>query len=201
MVLLKILQVNQNGSVEWHVTERSVHKYSRLVYFRSLLMGLQGETNPTITSDEIATLKQWIVNHPGGCTATPASRVNLVKIAMKCTGLPKRHVRHAVTIATSVFGKNSSLLDLPGHLMSKFSRYFRHLEHAWQHSEVKKQRTYFLNYSFLIEEMCRRWHVFTPIGGIKSKVLRQRQVVLYNSLVQDAKRQCNVADRTVFFEF
>lgn len=129
-------------------------------------------------------------------------RVKTVTAAIKATGLPKRHKRHAVAIATSVYGRNSSLVDLSGDLMLKFSRFFRFLEHAWMHSKVQRTRVYFLNYKFLIRVMCYKWGVdFSQLGGLKSQVLVKKQEAMYAKLWCAAQGLKRVKRDSVRFEF
>ena len=150
-------------------------------------MAMQGETKPTITDEEMTALRTWI-----RATMLPLQtakdRVTAIKLGLKAAGLPKRHSRHAVTIAESVFEKSSNLLDLTGGLMLKFSRYFRFLEHTWNHSsDIKSRRAYFLNYKFLIEKMCQKWNVdCRHIVSIKSKGLRRQQEVNFDDLIRAA---------------
>jgi len=200
-VLFFKTQVNRNGSIEWHVTARSVHRYSRLVYFRSLLLGFLGETTPTTTTKEIGEIRKW-TEESKRVAHTSRQRVDNVILAIKAMGLPKRHRRHAVTIATNVYGKNSSLIDLNGDLMLKFSRYFRFLEHAWMHSNVRHGRVYFVNYRFLIRMMCEKWKVDgTDVCQLKSRALRVRQERLYTKLIDAAHRLQKVKNSNVKFEF
>jgi len=164
-------------------------------------MGLQGETTPTIVAAEMDTLREWI-----GASGMPhesaQDRVKAVTAAIKATGLPKRHMRHAVAIAASVYGKNSSLVDLSGDLMSKFSRFFRFLEHAWTHSKTRGSRVYFLNYKFLIRTMCYKWDVdHSQLGGLKSQKLTKTQEILYAKLWRVAQGLKQVRRNNVTFEF
>jgi hypothetical protein len=168
-------------------------------------MGLQGETNPTTNQDEINQLKQWILQLPTERIQNMSNkdRVQLIRHGIKDLRLPKRHLRHAVTIATTVFGKDSKLLDLPGDVFMIFSRYFRALEDAWHRSSVKTQRTYFLNYRYVILEMCRKWNVdSTQLLCIKNASLLKKQQHMYTQLVQELKkRQCTVKNKNVNFIF
>lgn len=164
-------------------------------------MGLQGETTPTASAEELIAIQAW-VEASGLPLQTAQDRVKAVKVAIKATNLPKRHNRHAVTLATSVFGKDSSLVDLTGKLMLTFSRFFRYLEHAWNFSAVKNSRTYFLNYRFLIRKMCVRWSVrCDQLDSIKSVTLRAHQEALFVKLTEAADSLKKVKNSNVRFEF
>lgn len=198
--LLFLQKVDQNGSVVWHVTARGIHHYSRIVYFRSLLMSLAGETSPTIDDHELHALKSYVKTHEL-TPDTPKTRVGAVKIGIKVLGLPKRHIRHAVAIAEIVFGKSSKLLDLSADLMLRFSRFFRFLESTWSHTATRRSRCYFLNYSTVIHFMCKHCHVACVADGIKSPKLRRAAETALVELIREGqeklprnKRNFNVSD-------
>lgn len=164
---------------------------------------MQGETNPTTTEEEIETIRQW-VKDSGLPLHTEKDRVQAVKLGLKASALPKRHLRHAVSIAESAFGKSSGLVDLTGELMLKFSRYFRFLEHTWNHSKsIRAKRVYFLNYKFLVEKMCVKWNVDSyRVIAIKSKALRRKQEQYYSDIVSAAHElRSQVKNKTLSYEF
>jgi hypothetical protein len=166
-------------------------------------MGMQGETNPTTTEEEIESLSQWIRESNLPLTSAK-DRVNAIKLGLKARELPKRHLRHAVSIAENVFARSSALVDLTGDLMLKFSRYFRFLEHTWNHSEsIKSRRVYFLNYKFLIEKMCEKWKVGDyHVVAIKSKTLRRKQEQYYADIVKAAHDfRGQVKNKNILYEF
>jgi hypothetical protein len=167
-------------------------------------MSLQGETSPTISKKDMQKLQAWIADLHIPVVDSPKARVDVIKHGIKVLNLPRRHLRHAVAIATNVFEKNSSLLDLTGENMKTFSRYFRFLEHAWCFSDIKKRnkRKYFLNYSFLIKKMCEKWNVPSSyFTCMRSESLRARQEHLYHSLIQAGKENQKVKNTNVTFEF
>ena len=189
-VLVPDVHTNTSGITEWHTTKHVVHRYSRLVYFRSLLAGLQGETTPTISTEIVKireTCQQFLRmrNNQQICVLD-------VKNAIKLLKLPYRHVRHAVNITSTVSGKESVLLDLTGAQQRKFLRLFRACESIWDSKkEFKKERTYFINYTFLILKFC----VFFGVDGsritvIKNVKARKVQESLFSSLIKsvDLKR-------------
>jgi hypothetical protein len=153
-------------------------------------MGLQGETQPTMNPDHLKQLKNWISATFDTPPSTPKLRVNAVKSALKCLALPKRHLRHAVAIATSVFEKNSSLLDLPDGCQVKFLRCFRSLEYLWLHSTLPKthRRQYFLNYKFLVQKMCQKWNIKCDhFTSIKSRKLKEQQETILSQLLAEGR--------------
>lgn len=163
-----------------------MHHYSRIVYFRSLLRSLCGETTPTITPEELHALRSYVNNHKLPAD-NAACRVFAIKLAIKTLQLPKRHARHAVAIAGTVFGKCSSLLDLTGDLMLRFSRFFRFLECTWAHSDVKRSRCYFLNYMTVIHFMCKHCHVLCSTQGVKSSKLRRTAETALVDLIKEGQ--------------
>jgi hypothetical protein len=175
--------INTSGTIEWHTTRRVVHRYSRLVYFRSLLMGLQGETTPTLTDQELSQIKST-------CSELTSNRSNKnatskdVRIAIRANELPRRHMRHAVQIAFFVSRKESVSLDLTGEQQRKFMRLFRALECVWDHDpRVRCGRVYFMSYSFLITQMCKLFGVTSHSPSlIKNKKSTMIQTRIFDSM-------------------
>jgi hypothetical protein len=132
------------------IDARQVHRYSRIVYFRSFLLSVTGNTYPQLTEDERSRIKEGVEKID---TVTPTSIMSLLK-KLKLHRL-RRH-RFYIAETFSPLNKKYRPLNLAPTLFRDMLRLFRRAELVWDKVKAKNapNRKVFINYSFLQYQFC-----------------------------------------------
>ena len=93
-------------------SRKKVHLYSRVVYFRSFLLGLQGKTRPTMSTEELGVLRAT-------CAGESWIDEAVVSKALKRHKLAAKFRRHRFSIAC-MLNPGYSPIFLDGPLFSSF---------------------------------------------------------------------------------
>jgi hypothetical protein len=124
-----------------------VHRYSRVAYFRSFLLGLQGKTYPVISEQELNSLR---VTCGGGNVDDET-----VKQGLKRLKLSTRFRRHRYTLA-QMLNPSFKPVQLDASQFFYFLKLFRMIECQWQFGMKKKLhgRRVFFSYPYVFYQLC-----------------------------------------------
>jgi len=140
-------------------SRKKVHLYSRVVYFRSFLLGLQGKTRPMMSTEELGVLR---------VTCAGESRIDeaVVSKALKRHKLAAKFRRHRFSIAC-MLNPNYTPISLGGPLFFEFLRLFRVVECFWQHGMKSKlnERRVFFSYPYVFYQLCIQLNVMHLTGA------------------------------------
>jgi hypothetical protein len=127
---------------------KMVHLYSRTVYFRSWLLGLQGKTKPSITTKELGDLRAI-------CDGENWIDETVVARGLKKLKLAPKFRRHRYSIACMLNPKYVPV-SLEAPVFFEFLRLFRVVECHWQHGMKRKirERVVFLSYPYVFYQLC-----------------------------------------------
>ena len=172
-----------------------VHRYSRIVYFRSFILSMLGATDPEISDDHLESLRRTIV---GG-----ASKKN-VHCALKTLGLLTKYRRHIPSLAwrlsieATPSGPFSPLVLKPS-VFFELLRLFRRVEYYWDiggHKKAFKKRCVFYSYPYVFYQLCHHMGVPELSGPhhlLKSRKLLQRLHASFGPLAASAGLNCDVS--------
>jgi hypothetical protein len=134
-----------------------VHRYSRVAYFRSFLLGLQGKTYPSISEEELSSLRAICVGENVDDET--------VKFALKKLKLATRFRRHRYTLA-AMLNKAYKPVNIDGPTFIMFIRLFRMIECQWQHGLKRKlgERRVFFSYPYVFYQLCHHMNLMHLSG-------------------------------------
>jgi hypothetical protein len=144
-----------------------------------------GETNPHLTDEEMEKLKSTLLSFP--CRSPSPT---LVRHAITLSGLPRRHLRHATTLSSTLSGCVTRVPQLSGDSVIRVLRAFRAIELEWSRLtriKSKKLRTNFMNYRFVITEVCRILDINMGmiVRPMKSGKLIKKQEEMFKIVTKD----------------
>jgi hypothetical protein len=124
-----------------------VHRYSRVAYFRSFLLGLQGKTYPAISVEELSSLQAVCVGKNVDAET--------VKHGLKRLKLATRFRRHRYTLARMINPEFKPVSMSAGEFFH-FLKLFRTIECHWQHGLKRKLRgrLVFFSYPYVFYQLC-----------------------------------------------
>jgi len=165
-----------------------IHEYSRLVYFKSVLLQVQGVTRSTIATCDFLQLQEFCKVYTAGNKDLVTSK--LVRSAVHFLHLPKKELRHCHTLAGQIGSSKADLLQIAGDGVLRLCRAFRAIEVLWD--EKKKQitkmfkRKSFFNYRFLLSSLVEK--IGLSYAGtmpqMKTKKLKDVQCSLFNYVTE-----------------
>jgi hypothetical protein len=160
-----------------------VHRYSRVVYFRSFLASIQGETKPKIGEQELANLRRL--------TSGPSCTPETVSRALKKLKLGSKYRRHRYSLAVTLSDGHFKPLLLPGDTMSVMLTLFRRVEWYWMFGgkKVVKKRRVFLSYPYVYYQLCYHLNLMQLTGPwhlLQSKALQSKQHEIYAHVCKKA---------------
>jgi hypothetical protein len=127
-----------------------VHRYSRVVYYRALLLGMRGSTEPVITAATLASLRALAA---GGDKVTP----DAVRGWLRELKLSARYRRHAVRIAVIISDGDYKPPVLESIDFFALLTLFRRVEHDYDHGgkrSLPEARSSFYSYMPLHYQLC-----------------------------------------------
>lgn len=173
------------------VSRTVVHRYSRIVYLRAILLGLQGETRVDLDLEEWITLQLYFQQED---TQSAPKNAALVKKAIRHLKLPYRLMRHAHTLAWQLW--KISLPNLDVQETRDVFRQFRVFENAWDReplgSSIRKGRKKFPSYSVVWNYCClelKYVHLVDLLPPLHNPKLRDSQMTLIKQLVHKNRHQ------------
>ena len=127
---------------------KKVHLYSRVVYFRSFLLGLQGKTTPSLSVKELADLRAI-------CAGESWIDETIVGLALKKLKLAVKFRRHRYSIVC-MLNKDYTPVSIEAPMFFLFLRLFRVIECHWQHGMKRKlgDRCVFFSYPYVFYQLC-----------------------------------------------
>jgi hypothetical protein len=166
-----------------------VHRYSRIVYFRSFMLSMVGMTEPEISVEVLDRLRLAIVG---------AVSKKSVLLGLKSIGLLTRYRRHAVSIAGTL-DRTFKPLVIPGAVFLELLKLFRRVEYFWENDGHKKQfkgRSVFLSYPYVYYQLCVHMDQKQLTGKhhlLKSRPLLGKLHASYGALCIVAKLSCDLS--------
>lgn len=163
-----------------------VHRYSRVAYFRSFLLGLQGKTYPMISAAELDSLRVTL----GGCDVNDET----VKRALKMLNLSTRFRRHRYTLAR-MLNPSYKPVSIDAVLFFHFLKFFRMIEWQWMWGGKQKlgQRRVFFSYPYVFYQLCFHLDVMHLSGDhhlLHNRDLLNKLHYAYGCCAKKAKITC-----------
>ena len=170
----------QNGN------RKIVHQYSRVAYFRSFLLGLQGKTSPSISEEELNSLRVIC----GGESADD----EIVKHGLKRLKLATRFRRHRYTLAV-MLNPTYRPVNMDATQFFHFLRLFRMIECQWQFGLKRKlgTRRVFFSYPYVFYQLCHHtqlMHLSGPHHLLQDRNLLNKLHYAYGCCAKKAKLAC-----------
>lgn len=129
-----------------------IHRYSRVVHFRTTIRLMQGDSNPLIGDEDLLRLQVELggLDNPG---------VNDVNKALRKLGLSRKYRRHRCRLAFIIGDVFLPVFD--GQTIMKMFKLFRILEYYWNfyHKEISPGRKVFFSYRFIFYQFCHQLNV------------------------------------------
>lgn len=167
-------------SIDHHV----IHRYSRVVYFRSLMWGMQGLTNPMISSEDVGRLRLIT----SGSSATPDTVID----ALKKLKMASKYRRHKCSLAVMLSGGAFKPVCIQPTDFYNLLKLFRRIEYHWDWSggkKIDKKRKVFLSYPYVFYQLCYHldlMHLTGPHHLLQSRSLLFRQHEIYSIISKKA---------------
>lgn len=157
-----------------------IHYYSRVVYFRSILMGMQALTTPQISGKELNDLR--VV-----CDGESYPDVNAVARAIRKLGMASRFYRHRYTITQMLFPSYKPLYIKGCHFF-EILKYFTRIEFNYMHMKDKMAgRRSFFSYPYIFYQICYHMDVMDYTGDhhlLKDATLLQKLHKAYKPIAE-----------------
>ena len=168
---------------------KTVHLYSRVVYFRSFLLGLQGLTNPSITQAELEALRVI-------CAGVDFVDEGVVIKALKKMKKTTKYRRHRHSLACMI-NKGYTPVKIDTKHFFELLRLFRVIECHWQHGMKRKlhDRKVFFSYPYVFYQLCLHMGVMGYTGPhhlLKNRELLNKQHYAYGCIAKKAKMKFDV---------
>ena len=167
-----------------------VHHYSRVVYFRSFLVCIQGQSSPDMSPETYSQFEEAAKEYKKIDVAV------VIKI-LKRLDLAKKYRRHRYRLAVLLSGGDYKPVQIPGAVFMQLLTLFRRVEVYWDHgckSNLKTRRV-FLSYPYVFYQLCYHMKCMELTGRhhlLKSKLLQGRLHLCYGRLAKKAKLNCNL---------
>jgi len=160
-----------------------VHHYSRVAYFRSFLLGLQGKTYPSISEEELSSLRATC----GGGNVDD----ECVKLGLKRLKLATRFRRHRYTLAT-MLNPDFKPVNIDAVEFFNFLSLFRMIECQWQYGLKRKlhDRRVFFSYPYVFYQLCyhlNKMHLTGPHHLLHDRNLLNKLHYAYGCCAKKAK--------------
>lgn len=163
-----------------------VHRYSRVVYFRSFLMSLQGETTPVIPSEDEQRMRHILDGYN-------LINANIVRQVLKKLKLLTRYRRHVESLAVKFSKGQYKPLQIQPDMMRDILRLFRRVECFWDHGgkqqDLARKRRVFLSYPYVYYQICyhlNALHLADEKFLLKSDALLEKLHLMYAPVAEKA---------------
>ena len=140
-----------NAQFHEGVTPTAVHHYSRLIYLRSMMLEIKGDTKVDLSPEQLDQIRRH-------CENISMRSADGVRVAVRHLKLPKSLRRHATTIAQQLWKLPNLSDQLSAHDTRRIYRQFREYENTWDRNrgpagKFKGQRKYFPSYRVLMRRI------------------------------------------------
>lgn len=184
--LLGMTSANMSYEQLRNGNRKIVHRYSRVAYFRSFLLGLQGKTYPAITEEELSSLRAVCVGENVDDET--------VKHGLKRLKLATRFRRHRYTLARMINPKFEPV-DMNAAEFFNFLRFFRMIECQWQHGLKRKlhERVVFFSYPYVFYQLCYHLDTMHLTGAhhlLQDTTLLNKLHYAYGCCAKKAQLEC-----------
>ena len=157
-----------------------IHYYSRVVYFRSLLMGMQALTNPQISKEELHALRV-------ACAGISSPNVDAVAKQIRRLGMSSRFHRHRFTITLMLYPSYKPLYIAAVDFFA-ILKYFTRIEFNYIHmKDCMNGRQSFFSYPYIFYQICYHldiMHYTGPHHLIKDKGLLMKLHKSYKPIAE-----------------
>jgi hypothetical protein len=173
----------KNGS------RKQVHQYSRVVYFRSFLLGLQGLTAPQISSQDLQSLRAT-------CAGVAFIDEDVVTRALKKLKWATKYRRHRYSLACKLNADFKPVKIDPVKFF-ELLRLFRVVECHWHHGMKRKlhERKVFFSYPYVFYQLCYHLNLMQYTGShhlLHNKDLLNKQHYAYGCIAKKANFKCTL---------
>ena len=168
-------------------TRHVVHRYSRLVYFKSFLASLQAKTKPVNTETLLVNLRATIDG--------PIS-VDAVYVALRKLKKSTQYRRHAVTLA-KMLNPELHVIEITDEQLCHLLTMFEYVERYWdrQFKHSLKQRKSFFSYPYILYQFAYHLnytHLIQYRFLLKDYKLRHFQHYMYRQICNIFKWKCDI---------
>lgn len=172
-----------------------VHRYSRVVYFRSILLGIQGQTSTKLKPEDEKSLRQFAAGKNFDVTPTQVLKF------MGEHKMPKRYKRHAEFITTTITNNKHKPPQLTCDELYTLLRAFRAVESWWNHTTPfqRNGRKNMFGIRPLIYQLCMHFEINGFVD--QNYLLRNRRVMRkwHNAYLRCAKSLGYYHDTEAFY--
>lgn len=168
-----------------------VHRYSRVVYFRSFLLKIKGETEPCLKENEKSLLHQAVVGKDKK-TITPRFILQCLK---QCKLMRLR--RHAISLSITLSKGEYKGTQITGEIFRQLLTLFRRIEFFWElgGKHILESRKVFFSYPYVFYQLCvhlKQKHLCREEYLLQSKSRLQLLHKAYGRLAKKANLQCDI---------
>ena len=192
--MIQVIQLMGNASTNMTYEQlkngpcTKIHYYSRVVYFRSLLMGMQALTSPRISAEELQDLRV-------ACAGISNPDVDAVAKQIRKIGMASRLHRHRYTITLMLFPSYTPL-KIAGVDFFEILRYFTRIEFNYMHmKDCMNGRQSFFSYPYIFYQICYHldiMHYTGPHHLIKDKGLLTKLHVAYKPIAEASRMKYDI---------
>lgn len=127
-----------------------VHRYSRVVYFRSFLLKIRGETNPCLQPKENTALHQFFDGKDKD-KITPTT----ILAGLKQLNLLRLR-RHAISLAVTFSNNKFKAITMSAKTQQVLLTLFRRIEFFWElgGKRILENRKVFFSYPYIFYQLC-----------------------------------------------
>ena len=152
-----------------------IHRYSRIVHFKTTIRLNQADSRPMITEDALSRLRL-------ACAGSRQPDVSDVMQGLRKLGLARKLRRHKFTLLVMLGGKTPDVIAAD--VVFEMLRMFRRLEYYWNfyHDEIAPGRKVFFSYLFVFYQFAMQLGFAEHTGThhlLKNKKLSQFQFDCY----------------------
>jgi hypothetical protein len=164
-----------------------IHRYSRIVHFRTTIRLMQGDSNPQIDKETLSRMRAELDgnNKPS---------VDDVNVVLRKLGLARKYRRHRFTLTVLLGAPQIPLISAP--IIFTMLKMFRRLEYYWgfHHKTIAPGRKVFFSYRFIFYQFAHELG-YPELTG-KHHLLKNSR--LSAKLMEAYKRSCQYTGFTCF---
>jgi hypothetical protein len=159
-----------------------IHRYSRVVHFRSVISQLTGNSRPVISTETKSRMQVAL-------DGRPPTEENVIEMIRRI-GLSRRYRRHAVSLTRILGGTPRKEGEIPADVVLRMYKMFTRVEFHFNRLKKRicpKRKVFFsykfLLYQFLRELGCSQWA--RPQYLLKCKRLLSKQCDMYRLICKE----------------
>lgn len=157
----------------------SIHRYSRVVHFKTTIRLMQGDSRPQIPPETLSRMRAELDGN-----ARPT--VENVNVILRKLGLARKYRRHRFTLTVLLGAPDIPLID--AQVILTMLKMFRRLEYFWDyhHKTIAPGRKVFFSYRFIFYQFAH--HLGHPELTGKHHLLKNNK--LSRRLIEAYRRSC-----------